>query len=125
MLENMARNLQPMNYSSQGQLENTLRQINNLMNQAQGIQYQINSTEAEFARLYPARICRTASPAISFAQAGHASVGLSSMEALRQTMAVQSQVVGNVQSDSATLSRLIQESQAPSARSRPSRPAIN
>lgn len=110
MLENMARNLQPMNYSSQGQLENTLRQINNLMNQAQAIRYQIDSTEAEFARLYPQEYEAHISGdelALQVRQRW-----LASMEALRQTMEVQSQVVGNVQSDSATLSRLIQESQS-------------
>jgi P-type conjugative transfer protein TrbJ len=110
MLEDMSRNLQPMSYSAQGSLESTLRQINGLMNRAQGIQYNVNATEAEFARMYP-REYETSVTNDQLAQQARQR-WLSSMDALQQTMAVQSQVVGNVQADSATLSRLVEESQS-------------
>ena len=95
MIKNMERNLQPMSYSAQGQLENTLRQIISLMNRAQGIQYEVNTTEAQFARMYPREYATTVNNDELAQQARQR--WSSSMDTLQETMAVQSQVVGNVQ----------------------------
>jgi type IV secretion system protein TrbJ len=110
MLENMGRNLQPLGYSSQERLESALQQINDLMQQAHGLSYEVEATQNQFARLYPREYTNTISNDQLARDARER--WASSLDALRHTMAVQSQIVSNVQADSATLSRLLQENQA-------------
>src|SRR3546814_20880343 len=59
MLQNMAQNLQRLDYSSLGPIVTALRNINLLMARAQGIAFQVDSTEREFARLYPTHYAAT------------------------------------------------------------------
>jgi P-type conjugative transfer protein TrbJ len=110
MLTNMAKNLSRINFPELQQLQSQLQQIDRLMGQAQGINFQISGTDAQFQRLFP----------LSFNQAltGNQQVIASrsrmdtAMAAFRQSMAVQSQVVGNVQADIPTLSSLSEKSQS-------------
>jgi len=110
MLETMRRNLQPMSYSTQDQLAAKLQQINSLMSQAQGLTYQVQTTESQFARLYPREYAATMT-GDQYAAAARQRWA-ASMDSLQHTVRVQSQIVGTVQADSATLSRLIEESQS-------------
>lgn len=110
MLQNMARNLQRLDDDSLGPIVTALRGINLLMARAQGIAFQIDSTEREFARLYPKQYAATVTSDVLARDARgrweH------SMDALRQTMLVQAQVVQNVEVDSGELARLVTQSQA-------------
>ena len=111
MLQNMTTNLNPLRDVSQlSGMVNSLSQITNLMNQAQGIAFNVNSTMAAWSRAYP-----------NSYPAGTGSVTLAadaqqrwqnSMSAFQDTLKVQAQVVQNVQTDTATLTRLTSLSQS-------------
>lgn len=109
MLTNMAKNLSRIDFPELQQLQATLQQIDRLMAQAQRIDFRIDGLDAQFQRLFPQ----------SFNQAltGNQRVIDSrtrldaAMAAFRQTMAVQSQVVGNVQADAQTLAAIAGKSQ--------------
>ncbi len=109
MLQNMAKNLQRLDYSSLGQITGTLQRINGLMNQAQGIAFEVGATDAAFQKQFPEQYAATVTTdqLVADAQARWRN----SMNAYRQTMRVQAQVAENVQADSATLSDLVTASQ--------------
>ncbi len=109
MLQNMALNLQRMDYSSVQQMTSALQQVDVLMGQAQGITFNINDTNASFRQLYPQQYdaAITSNQLVTDAR----SRWQTSMDAYRQTMTVQSQVVGNVQSDRGLLATLVTQSQ--------------
>src|SRR3546814_5876643 len=87
MLQNMAQNLQRLDYSSLGPIVTALRNINLLMARAQGIAFQVDSTEREFARLYPKHYAATVTTdALARDARGRWE---HSMDALRQTMLLQ------------------------------------
>jgi P-type conjugative transfer protein TrbJ len=105
MLTNMGKNLQSLNVSSLGSIVSDLTQISTLMNQAQGISFNVNASQAAFAQTYPpSYIASTTSGTL-------ASDALKrwqdAMAAFRQTLSVQSQVTQNVQSDTVTLTQLV------------------
>lgn len=110
MLTNMAKNLSRIDFPELQQLNQTLQQIDKLMGQAQGIDFKVDGLDAQFQRLFPQ----------SFNQAltGNQRVIESrnrldtAMAAFRQTMSVQSQVVGNVQADAQALSAIVGKSQS-------------
>jgi P-type conjugative transfer protein TrbJ len=103
MLQNMAKHLERLDYSSLGR-------INLLMAQAEGIAFRVDRTEQEFARLYPKEYAAT----VTTDELARDARGRweHSMDALRQTMLVQAEVVQNVEADSGELARLLAESQA-------------
>jgi P-type conjugative transfer protein TrbJ len=105
MLTNMGKNLQSLNVSSLGSIVSDLTQISTLMNQAQGITFNVNASQAAFAQTYPqSYVASTTSGTL-------ASDALKrwqdAMAAFRQTLSVQSQVTQNVQSDTVTLTQLV------------------
>ena len=53
MLEDMAKHLQTLNFSSLDGMITTLSQISGLMDRAQGIAFDVNATETAFAETYP------------------------------------------------------------------------
>ena len=110
MLQNMATDLSPLREVSQlTGMVNSLTRITSLMNQAQGIAFDVDSTMSAWSRAYP-----TSRPA------GTSGVTLAadaqqrwqnSMSAFQDTLKIQSQVVQNVQADTATLTKLTDQSQ--------------
>jgi P-type conjugative transfer protein TrbJ len=110
MLENMARNLAHLDYSSLDAIETALRQINLLMARAEGIAFDVAAAETELARLFPRDYAATVTGDALAREArqrwSHA------MDGFRQTMLVQAEVVSNVEADTETLARLVVESQA-------------
>ena len=110
MLENMAKNLEQLKDSALAPIEQTLGQINNLMRQAQGITFDVGDTDRTFAKLFPDKYAASVTGDTLTMDAQ--SRWQDSMDALRQTLLVQAQVVGNVRSDSGELSRLVTDSQA-------------
>lgn len=110
MLENEAKNLTSLNVSSLNGITGDLQQIGNLMNQAQGISFQVQSVETAFNRLYPHQYgAGTSIPQlVSDAQ----SRWQDARSAFRQTMMVQSQIAQTVQTDTSKLGALINASQS-------------
>jgi len=109
MLQNMARNLQRLDYSSLGQITGALQRIDGLMNQAQGIAFEVGATDAAFQRQFPEQYAATVTTdqLVADAQARWRN----SMSAYHQTMRIQAQVVENIQADGVTLSDLVTASQ--------------
>jgi len=109
MLENMAKNLQGLNFSSLKSMVSDLQQIGSLMNQAQGITFDVNATRTGFAQNYPQQYAAAVNTDQLVADAHQR--WQNSMDAFQQTMVVQAQVVENVQTDTGTLSSLVNASQ--------------
>jgi P-type conjugative transfer protein TrbJ len=109
MLQNMAKNLQRLDYSSLTQMTAGLQQVDTLMLQAQGISYNVNTTTSSFQSLYPQDYASavTSDQLVMDARARWRE----SMNAYQHTMSVQSQVVQNVQADRGLLTALANESQ--------------
>lgn len=109
MLTNMGKNLQSLNVSSLGTIVSDLTQISTLMNQAQGISFNVNASQAAFAQTYPQSY--SGSTTSSTLAADALKRWQDAMAAFRQTLIVQSQVAQNVQSDTTTLSQLVTASE--------------
>ena len=110
MLQNMATNLNPLKDVSQlSGMVTSLTQITNLMNQAQGIAYNVNATMAAWSRAYPSSYPAGTGSTTLAADAQQR--WQNSMSAFQDTLKVQSQVVQNVQADTATLTKLTNDSQ--------------
>lgn len=110
MLQNMASDLNPLKEVSQiSGMVNSLTQITSLMNQAQSIAYNANATMAAWQRIYPGSYPAGTSSATLTADAQ--ARWQTSMSAFQDTLKVQSQVVQNVQADTATLTKLTDASQ--------------
>lgn len=109
MLINQAKNLATVSFPELQAITRTLREIDQLMGQAQSIQFQVASTEQQFRRLFPS----TFNPALTLdAQVVAARARMdASTAAYRQTMSVQSQIVENVAADAQTLSGIVARSQ--------------
>lgn len=108
-IQQAAANLQRMDYSAVQQITNALQRVDVLMNQAQGITYRVNDSNDNFRKLYPEEY----DYAVTHNQLvlGARTRWQTSMDAYRQTMNVQSQVVENVQGDKQLLADLVAQSQ--------------
>ena len=109
MLENMAKNLQSLNFSSLNSMVSDLQQIGSLMNQAQGITFDVSATRTAFAQNFPQQYSAAVNTDQLVADAHQR--WQNSMDAFQQTMVVQAQVAQNVQADTGTLSSLVNASQ--------------
>ncbi|MBV9511215.1 MAG: P-type conjugative transfer protein TrbJ [Caulobacteraceae bacterium] len=110
MLQNMATELQHLNFSSLTQMTSSLQQISTLMNQAAGIaSFNPTTTGAAFTTTFPTAY--GAGISTSQLTANAQARWTNAITAYRQTMQVQSQVVSNVQADSALLATLVNQSQ--------------
>lgn len=109
MLQNMGRNLNPLNTSQLGGMVSALTQISGLMNQAQGIAFNVNSAMSSFSRSYPSTYSAATGTATLEADAQQR--WQDSMSAFKDTLKVQAQVAENVQADTATLTALTTASQ--------------
>lgn len=110
MLTNQARNLTGLNFSALAELRAALSATNQLIQQAQGLAFNVSQMEADFRRLYP----ESYSAAISGTQMAldARSRWRNSLEALRTATKVQSQAVQNFASDERTLTDLVNRSQS-------------
>jgi type IV secretion system protein TrbJ len=109
MLENEARNLASLNFSSLDGVTNDLQQIGTLMNQAQGISFDVQSVEAAFQQTYPQQYASGTSipQLLTDAQTRWQNA----RDAFQQTMTVQSQIAQTVQTDTGKLADLVNASQ--------------
>lgn len=109
MLQNEGKNLTSLNTSQLGTMVTALTQISNLMNQGQGIAFNVNATNTAFAQTYP-QSYPAGTPQSTLA-ADALKRWQDTMAAFQQTLQVQAGVAQNVQADTATLTALTNSSQ--------------
>jgi type IV secretion system protein TrbJ len=110
MLMNDAKNLTSLDFSALNQLRAALSATNRLLQQAQGLAFNLSQMETEFARLYPNAY--SASTSGSQMSTDARTRWRNSLEALRTATQVQSQAVQNFASDEQTLTDLVNRSQS-------------
>ena len=110
MLMNDAKNLTSLDFSALNQLRAALSATNQLLQQAQGLAFNLSQMETEFARLYPNAY--SASTSGSQMSTDARTRWRNSLEALRTATQVQSQAVQNFASDEQTLTDLVNRSQS-------------
>ena len=108
MLQNMARNLERIDFPQLQQLRSAMQRIDQLMGQAQGVDFKVDQLDQRIRTLFPG-----AGPALSGdSQVAAARARLdAAMAGTRQAMTVQAQVAENVKEDSGLLSDLVGRSQ--------------
>jgi P-type conjugative transfer protein TrbJ len=109
MLQNMGTNLKSLNTSQLGTMVTALTQISTLMNQGQGIAFNVNATNTAFTQTYPQSYPNGTTA--TTLQADALKRWQDSMAAFQQTLTIQAQVAQNVQADTATLTSLTNASQ--------------
>lgn len=109
MLQNMARNLQRLDFSSLSQLTGSLQRIDGLMEQAGGLSFDLGKLQDQWRSQYP----ESYDASIKVSDTANAARGRwqNAMQAFRQTMGIQSQIVENVRGDRDLLSDLVNRSQ--------------
>jgi P-type conjugative transfer protein TrbJ len=110
MLTNQAKNLTGLDFNALNELRSTLAATNQLLQQAQGLAFNLSQMETEFARLYPTGY--TASTSSNQMALDAQQRWQNSLEALRTATEVQSQAVQNFASDEQTLTDLVNNSQS-------------
>jgi type IV secretion system protein TrbJ len=110
MLMNQARNLSGLDFNALAELRAALSATNQLIQQAQGLAFNVSQIEADFRRLYP----ESYTAAISGTQMAldARTRWRNSLEALRTATQVQAQAVQNFAADERTLTDLVNRSQS-------------
>ncbi|WP_254775512.1 P-type conjugative transfer protein TrbJ [Pseudoxanthomonas sp. GM95] len=110
MLVNEQRNLASLPFDVSQRLAQTLATTSQLIAQAQGLSYQVQSLDAQFAQLYPAQYAATVSGNQLYADAlqrwQHARAGL------QTALQMQAQVSSNLSADQGVLTDLVAQSQS-------------
>ena len=109
MLQNMAKNLQRIDFPQLTQLNNSLARIDQLMGKARGIDFKVDSLDRQFQTLFPGAVDRATR---SDQRVADARTRLdSAMAGFRHSMAVQAEVVSNIGEDAGLLDELVARSQ--------------
>jgi P-type conjugative transfer protein TrbJ len=109
MLEDMAKHLEKLGFTSLPQVEAALKEINQLMANAKGIAFDVKATTAAFQKLFPERF--SASLTSGDLSQGALERWSAAMKALEHTMTVQAKIATSVDADTSTLSELVTQSQ--------------
>lgn len=113
MLRNMATDLNPLKSIPQlSGMASTLGQISSLINQAQGISFNVNATMAAWAKAYPSSYA--AGTGAATLQANARQRWQNSMSAFQDTLKIQAQVAQNIEADTGALTALSDASQSAS-----------
>ncbi|MCC4251634.1 P-type conjugative transfer protein TrbJ [Sphingobium naphthae] len=112
MLTNMGKHLQRLDFSSLSEISRSMQRIGTLMNQAEGIAFDLASTDEALRRQFAVAFDTALSTNEIIAQAR--ARYQASMQGYRQTMRVQSQVVENIEADATLLTELVSQSQSAS-----------
>ncbi len=112
MLTNMGKHLQRLDFSSLSEISRSMQRIGTLMNQAEGIAFDLASTDEALRRQFAVAFDTALSTSEIIAQAR--ARYQASMQGYRQTMRVQSQVVENIEADATLLTELVSQSQSAS-----------
>lgn len=110
MLTNQARNLTNLDFSALGELRAALSATNQLIQQGQGLAFNVSQMDTDFRRLYPESY--TAATSGTQMALDARTRWSNSLEALRTATKVQSQAVQNFTSDQQTLTDLVNRSQS-------------
>lgn len=111
MLENMARDLESLPDSIASDILRRLRNIDDLMRQAEGIGYRVDEIEREYEIIYPEDY-GAAPPRQSVLVADARTRWRQSRSAYRESLVVAAEVVTSARSESENLDRLVGESQS-------------
>lgn len=110
MLTNMAKNLKSIDFPQLQRITSAMREIDQLMGQAQGIQFKVQGLDQQIKTLFPGALGEALRGdqrvARARAQLDAATAGY------RQAMGVQAQVAENVTADAGLLNELAQSSQS-------------
>ncbi|WPH18142.1 P-type conjugative transfer protein TrbJ [Variovorax paradoxus] len=109
-LTNQAKNLTGLDFSALNELRAALSATNQLIQQAQGLAFNVQQMETQFQQLYPESFSATVSSGQMVLDARKR--WTNSLDALRTATKVQSQAVQNFASDEATLTDLVNRSQS-------------
>jgi P-type conjugative transfer protein TrbJ len=109
MLQNMATNLKTLSFPQLSKLTSAMTRIDQLMGEAQGIQFKVAGLDKEVKSLFPGALGQALT---GDQRVAHARAQLdAATAAYRQAMNIQSQVAENVRADAGTLSELAASSQ--------------
>lgn len=109
-LINQARNLTSLPFNVVNQLRTNLATTQQLITQAQGLAFQVQSMDQQFARLYPEQYAATVSGNQMYQDAHQR--WQNTLEGLQTSMRMQAQVSQNVTTDESTLTDLVSQSQS-------------
>ena len=109
MLVNQAQNLANLPTSVAGDLRASLRQVDTLIRNAQGIAYQVSAIDSTYRRLFPEEYDAAVSNSQIVQDAQEA--WLLARSGFQHSLEVQAEVVGQVRTDTFVLDRLVAESQ--------------
>ena len=109
-LMNQAKNLTNLDFSALNELRAALSATNQLIQQAQGLAFNVQQMETQFQQLYPESFSATVSSGQMVLDARKR--WTNSLDALRTATKVQSQAVQNFASDESTLTDLVNRSQS-------------
>lgn len=110
MLENMGRNLKTVDFPQLQKITAAMSQIDQLMSQAQAIQFRVVGIDRQIKDLFPGALSQALTSDQRLAQARAQLDAVTA--AYRQTMTVQAQVAENVGADAGTLKELAATSQS-------------
>jgi len=109
MLQNMARNLERIDFPQLQRINSSLKQIDQLMGEAQGIGFKVNELEQKFRTMFPGSVDRALK---NDTRAAEAKARLdSALEGFRHSMTMQAEVVSNIRDDAQLLSELSKRSE--------------
>jgi len=109
-LTNQAKNLTGLDFSALNELRAALSATNRLIQQAQGLAFNVQQMETQFQQMYPESFSATVSSEQMVLDARKR--WTNSLDALRTATKVQSQAVQNFASDESTLKDLVNHSQS-------------
>ncbi|WP_343616928.1 P-type conjugative transfer protein TrbJ [Novosphingobium sp.] len=109
-LINQAKNLSTVAFPELSAISQTITQVNQLMSQAQAIEFKVANIDSQFKAMFPTTFNQllTTSQQATAARARMTS----SMTAFQQTMTVQAQIAENIASDTTNLQSLSSRSQS-------------
>ena len=108
-LINQAKNLTTISFPELQAITQTIHQIDQLMGQAQGIQFRVANLDQQFRKLFPDSFGEALT---TNQQVQNARIRMDTAKAaFQQTMTVQAQVVENVQTDAQALAGIVARSQ--------------
>lgn len=108
MLQGMAKNLERIDFPQLETLNRKLRQVEQLMAQAGGVDFRVDQLDAQLRQLFPDFDAKVGSDARAAAAKARVDAA---MAGFRRAMQVQAQIVENVRDDAATLAELAATSQ--------------
>lgn len=108
MLQNMARNLERIDFPELQRVTSSLRQIDQLMGEARGIGFKADQLEQRFRSAFPGSVERVLRNDVRAAEAR--SRLDTAMDGFRHSMRVQAEVVAAIRDDAQTLSELSKRS---------------